>query len=73
MRPVYLDFHIHTSKDPNNPNENYDVDELKNGIEKVSCGTEYLVSLTDHNFINTPVYVRAKGVLNRASPTEPNP
>lgn len=63
MKPVYLDLHIHTSENPNNLDYNYRIDLLRNGIEKIANGSPYLISLTDHNTINKPVYLRAKTEL----------
>ena len=59
MNPIYLDIHIHTSYNPDSLNTNYDLVALKNGIESISGGQDYLVSLTDHNVINEKVYLRA--------------
>lgn len=59
MHPVYLDLHIHTSKDPNNLNQNYDLDTLINRVSEKAGGNEYLISITDHNTINEKVYLEA--------------
>ena len=59
MNPVFLDFHIHTSSNPENPNENYDLLALKSGIEKIADGSPYLISITDHNFVNKNIYLQA--------------
>ena len=59
MEPVFIDFHIHTSSNFESPNEDYDLGELKAGVEKIANGQPYLISLTDHNFINKKVYVQA--------------
>lgn len=59
MNPVYLDLHIHTSNDPNNLNQNYDLPLL---IQKINywCGnSEFLISITDHNSINKKTYLEA--------------
>lgn len=63
MEPVYLDFHIHTSSDFENPNQNYDLLTLKSGIEKIADGSPYLISITDHNFVNKKVYLEAKNEI----------
>lgn len=59
MEPVYLDFHIHTSSNPENPNEDYNLAALKAGVENISDGSPYLISITDHNFINKSIYLKA--------------
>lgn len=59
MNPVYLDLHIHTSEDPCKPSTNYDLEFLNNKIEETSQGSPYLISFTDHNFINGPIYLNA--------------
>jgi hypothetical protein len=60
MKPVYLDLHIHTSEDPENLNENYPIDTLISKIKELTNDSPILISLTDHNIINKPVYLRAK-------------
>ena len=64
MDPVYLDFHIHTSDDPENLDTNYDIESLIRGIEKIAGDSEYLISLSDHNVINKEAYLKAKGLIN---------
>ncbi|MES9957607.1 MAG: ATPase [Sedimenticola sp.] len=59
MEPVYLDFHIHTSENPESPNEHYDLDALISGIESTSKGSPSLISITDHNFVNKAIYLQA--------------
>jgi len=59
MEPVFIDFHIHTSDNPERLNESYDLDMLKSKIEDITDGADYLISLTDHNIINKPVYLKA--------------
>ena len=59
MEPVFIDLHIHTSKKPDKLNKSYDLDLLKKKIEKEAEGQPYLISLTDHNTINKPVYLEA--------------
>ncbi|MBS4050407.1 MAG: hypothetical protein KGZ69_04325, partial [Methylomonas sp.] len=59
MEPVYLDFHIHTSANPESPNEQYDLDALIRGVENISNGSPFLISITDHNFVNKAVYLQA--------------
>lgn len=60
MNPIYTDLHIHTSDNPDKPNENYDLDFLVKKILEFNKNSEFLISLTDHNFINTKTYLRAK-------------
>lgn len=59
MEPVFIDFHIHTSSNFECPNENYNLAELKTGIELIAGEQPYLISLTDHNFINKKIYLEA--------------
>ena len=59
MDLVFLDFHIHTSQNPENLRDNYDIDTLKSRIEEIADGSDYLISLTDHNTINKPAYLEA--------------
>lgn len=63
MEAIFLDLHIHTSSNPNNLNPNYDLELLKSKIDSFTGNSKYLISLTDHNTINTPVYLRAQGVF----------
>lgn len=60
MNPIYTDLHIHTSDNPDNPNVNYDLDLLVIKILEFNRNSEFLISLTDHNFINTKAYLKAK-------------
>lgn len=59
MEPVFIDFHIHTSSNFECPNEDYKLDVLIAGIEKIAGDQPYLISLTDHNFINKKIYLEA--------------
>lgn len=59
MEPVFIDLHIHTSDNPDDLNQHYDLDTLKYKIEEIAEGSPYLLSLTDHNTINKPVYLNA--------------
>lgn len=59
MKPVFIDLHIHTSDNPNNLDVSYDLDLLKSKIEGIAESSEYLISLTDHNTINKPIYLKA--------------
>lgn len=60
MNPIYTDLHIHTSDNPDKPNESYDLDLLVKKILEFNQNSEFLISLTDHNFINTNAYLKAK-------------
>ncbi|HBG27640.1 MAG: ATPase [Planctomycetes bacterium GWF2_41_51] len=59
MKPIFIDLHIHTSENPDDLNQSYDLDILKEKIEKEAEDSSYLISLTDHNTINKPVYLKA--------------
>ncbi|MEY4440459.1 MAG: hypothetical protein RLY49_85 [Candidatus Parcubacteria bacterium] len=59
MKPIYLDLHIHTSDDPNNLNNNYDLDTLINKIREKVGSDDFLISLTDHNTVNEKAYLDA--------------
>ena len=59
MEPVYIDLHIHTSDDPENLNDAYDLCLLKDKIEEFAEGSVYLISLTDHNTVNKSIYLKA--------------
>lgn len=59
MEPIFIDLHIHTSDNPDQLNKSYDLDLLKEKVEKEAEGSAYLISLTDHNTINKPVYLKA--------------
>ena len=57
MTPIYVDIHIHTSENPNELNQNYDVDTLLNKIQDYCGDKNFLISLTDHNTINKKAYI----------------
>ena len=59
MKPIFIDLHIHTSEKPDKLNKSYDLDLLKEKIEEIAEDSDYLISLTDHNTINKPVYLKA--------------
>jgi len=63
MNPVYIDFHIHTSDNPERLNEDYDLDVLKEKIEEIANGSDYLISLTDHNVVNKSAYLKAINIF----------
>lgn len=58
MEPVYLDLYIHTLN-----NQDYDLGLLKSKILAFSDSSEHLISLTDHNYINTSIYLKAKDIF----------
>jgi hypothetical protein len=62
MNPVYLDLHIHTSEDPNNLNEDYELELLLQKIDEFCDNSNYLISLTDHNTVNKNIYLKAKNL-----------
>lgn len=59
MNPIYLDLHIHTSENPNQINESYDLECLVRKIKEYNYGSDFLISLTDHNTINKTAYLKA--------------
>ena len=59
MRPIYTDIHIHTSENPDNLNQNYDVEKLFAKVRSSAQGESALISITDHNTINEHVYLDA--------------
>lgn len=59
MNPIYLDTHIHTSKNPNEVNNNYDIELLVQKILEFNGDSEFLISLTDHNMVNKYAYLKA--------------
>lgn len=59
MKAIYTDLHIHTSENPNNINQNYDIELLLNNIKKFNNNSEFIISLTDHNTINKTAYLKA--------------
>lgn len=64
MKPVFLDFHIHTSSNPENPNEDYDISSLQKGVESIAEESPYLISITDHNFVNKNAYIKALDIID---------
>lgn len=64
MNPIYTDIHIHTSDNPDQINENYDLDTLVNKIKEFNGDSEFLIAITDHNTINKKTYLEAvsKGI-----------
>lgn len=59
MDPIYIDLHIHTSDDPDNLNQNYDIETLFSKVREQAQGQRALISLTDHNTINKHAYLKA--------------
>lgn len=59
MDPVYLDLHIHTSENPEQLSQAYDLQVLRQNLETAAEGCGYLISLTDHNTINKAAYTKA--------------
>lgn len=59
MNPIYTDIHIHTSDNPDQINENYDLDTLVKKIKEFNGDSEFLISITDHNTINKKTYLEA--------------
>lgn len=59
MQPIYIDIHIHTSDDPDNLNQNYEVETLFSKVRELAQGQHALISLTDHNTINKSAYLKA--------------
>ncbi len=47
VEPVFIDLHIHTSDNPDNLNRFYDLDLLKDKVERTAEGSPHLISLTD--------------------------
>jgi hypothetical protein len=60
MNPIYLDTHIHTSDNPTEVNNSYDLDTLVKKIREFNNDSEFLISLTDHNMVNKSAYLKAK-------------
>lgn len=59
MEPVYIDIHIHTSSNPEELNDNYDIETLFNNVRNKAQAQSILLSLTDHNTINKIAYLTA--------------
>jgi ABC-type dipeptide/oligopeptide/nickel transport system ATPase component len=59
MNPIYTDLHIHTSDNPDQLNENYDIELLIRKISAFNGDSDFLISITDHNVINKKVYLKA--------------
>lgn len=59
MNPIYTDLHIHTSDNPNQINDDYDIELLVKKIKEFNGDSEFLISITDHNVINKKAYLKA--------------
>ena len=59
MNPIYLDTHIHTSENPNEVNNDYDIELLVKKIHDFNGNSDFLISLTDHNMVNKNAYQKA--------------
>ncbi|MCA0958305.1 ATPase [Muricauda ruestringensis] len=62
MNPIYLDTHIHTSSNPNEVNNDYDLETLVKKICEFNSSSDFLISLTDHNVVNKSAYLKAKAL-----------
>ena len=63
LEPVYIDLHIHTSKNPDQLDAAYDVATLHEKVRACAMGSPYLISLTDHNTINKAAYLHAASLF----------
>ena len=54
-----LRIHIHTSSNPEELNDNYDIETLFNNVRNKAQAQSILLSLTDHNTINKIAYLTA--------------
>lgn len=61
MEATYVDIHIHTSENPDNLNENYDVETLVKKVRNIA-NENFLIALSDHNVINKKAYLRLLGL-----------
>lgn len=60
IEPFYCDMHIHTYADANKRESvHYDVDALLARVRACARGSKAMISLTDHNVINTDAYKEA--------------
>lgn len=60
IEPFYCDMHIHTYADANKRESvHYDVDALLARVRDCARGSKAMISLTDHNVINTDAYKEA--------------
>ena len=57
---VYIDLHIHTSSNPDKLCKEYNLDLLANKVKQRASGASCLISLTDHNTINSDAYDRLR-------------
>ena len=63
MLPAYIDIHIHTSRNPEHLNPNYDFKSLEEGVRAIAGENPFLLSLTDHNTINKKAYLNMPEVF----------
>ncbi len=57
MNPIYADTHIHTSDNPDQINESYDLDTHVNKVKELNGYSDFLISITDHNIINNRIHL----------------
>ena len=65
MKSAFVDIHIHTSPNPNEPNEKYEVDVLVEKVKEMAKGHPVILSLTDHNMLNKKAYLDLNGKVDR--------
>ncbi len=58
MKPTFVDIHIHTSENPDQLNQNYDIEALHNNMSKIAKEAATLISFSDHNVINEDAYLK---------------
>lgn len=63
LESIYLDLHIHTSKNPDQLDAAYDFATLHEKVRACAMGSPYLISLTDHNTINKVAYLHAASLF----------
>ena len=59
MKPTFVDIHVHTSENPDQLKQNYDIDALHENVSKIAKDTDTLISFSDHNVINEDAYLKA--------------
>jgi len=64
MKSVFVDIHIHTSPNPNKPNDKYEVDVLVEKVNEMAKGQPIILSLTDHNMLNKKAYLDLCGKVD---------
>lgn len=63
LEPIYIDLHIHTSKNPDQLDAAYDFVTLHEKVRACAMDSPYLISLTDHNTINKVAYLHAASLF----------